>query len=73
MVADTKVPERVRRAVSNDLAPVRPLASPVARAVRLWPLALVVVATTPLHYRRRGDAPARGWGALVDARRGCAC
>ena len=58
------VPERLRRAVAEDLRPVKPLASPWRRALYAAPVALAAMAVPFLYYRMRSldeIGPLLGW------------
>jgi hypothetical protein len=55
-----------RGAILADLTPVRPLAAPLRRALVLLPAGILLLASQPLIYGLRGDAPVLGlfrlWG-----------
>jgi hypothetical protein len=61
-------PPALRAAIARDLAPVRPLASPVARVAAMIPVAIVLLLAAPLVFSFR-DLDALGlvwsWGASV--------
>jgi hypothetical protein len=61
-------PSALRAAIARDLAPVRPLASPVARVAAMIPVAIVLLLAAPLVFSFR-DLDALGlvwsWGASV--------
>jgi hypothetical protein len=61
-------PPALRAAIARDLAPVRPLASPVARVAAMIPVAIVLLLAAPLVLSFR-DLDALGlvwsWGASV--------
>jgi hypothetical protein len=63
---DDSPPLHLRRAIASDLAPVRPLASPLRRALALLPLAIVLVLAQPMLLGIRHDAAQLGptllWG-----------
>lgn len=54
-------PDPLRRAVAEDLRPVRPLLPPFRRALILLPLAAVIVVAVPLLHFFRSDMAALGW------------
>jgi hypothetical protein len=60
------VPDPLRRAIEQDLEPVRPLAPPLRRALVLLPLALLIVAGVPALNFFRSDMAVLGlfgsWG-----------
>ncbi len=59
-----RIPEAVRRAVAEDLRPVKPLATPWRRALYVAPVAVVVMAAPLLYYRLRNLeelGPLLGW------------
>ena len=62
-------PESLREKIARDLKPVKPLRSPLVRALALVPLAAAIVFAVPALHFFRSDIVAlgfaRGWGALV--------
>ena len=56
-----RVPAAIEAAVKADLRPVRPLPSPVRRALWLAPLAALTVMAAPSVFALRGDAATLGW------------
>jgi hypothetical protein len=62
-------PAALRAAIQRDLAPVRPLPSPVMRGLSLLPLAALLLAAAPLTFSVRVDLNRLGyvwgWGASL--------
>jgi hypothetical protein len=56
-----RVPARLEAAVKADLHPVRPLPSPVRRALWLAPVAALTLVAAPAAFSARADAPMLGW------------
>jgi hypothetical protein len=67
MTQMTQIPEMLRAQLAADYQAVRPLASPLARMVRLLPLAAITIAAAPLVFDVRGDAIRLGWLGLWGA------
>jgi hypothetical protein len=65
----TGLPQDLRASLASDYRPVRPLASPWARALWLWPLAVLVLFAAPSVFDVRADAARLGlggtWGASL--------
>jgi hypothetical protein len=66
-VRDPRVPPALREVVARDLRPVRPLPTPMARAMWLAPLAVLLLVASVIAFGLRRDSPALGavltWGA----------
>ncbi len=69
MSADEQPSDALRRAVTGDLRPVRPLARPWRRTAAIAPLAALLLLAVPWWFGQRDDAGAIGiawtWGASV--------
>lgn len=59
--ATSTAPAALRAAIARDLAPVRPLATPIARSALLVPLALLLLCAAPLTFNFRVDLARLGW------------